>query len=304
MRLVELGFDHCSARLASAKGLDLKAGPFTLNIQSKIPSVAEGLFVMYGNNLLADADEFVDHHVTIEQPAGLRRYLKPQVQFFFDGVAPFRPLPLVQAYPMLEWGLNLCVSSTANQYLIIHAAVVEKNGFAVVLPAPSGSGKSTLCATLVNSGWRLLSDELTLISLSSKLIDPLVRPVSLKNQSIDIIQSAFPQAVFTRVTRDTAKGTVAHMQAPASSVERATESVPLRYVVFPQYVAGSDVEVVPISRGHAFMRLIDNAFNYSLLGTEGFKLLSRVLRDSESMEFRYSRLDDAVRFFDGLGGRS
>ena len=51
----------------------------------------------------------------------------------------------------------------AHQYLIIHAAVVEKNGLAAILPAPPGSGKGTLTAGSVLSGWRLLSDELTLI---------------------------------------------------------------------------------------------------------------------------------------------
>ena len=38
---------------------------------------------------------------------------------------------------------------------------------AVILPAPPGSGKSTLCAALVNRGWRLLSDELTLVDFDA-----------------------------------------------------------------------------------------------------------------------------------------
>ena len=44
------------------------------------------------------------------------------------GILPFAPLPLDQAFPMLEWGLNWCVSAHCHQYLIFHAAVVEKSG--------------------------------------------------------------------------------------------------------------------------------------------------------------------------------
>ncbi len=95
---------------------------------------------------------------------------------------------------MLEWGLNWCVSAHCHQYLIFHAAVIEKSGRALILPAPPGSGKSTLCAGLVNRGWRLLSDELTLIDIASCGVVPLPRPVSLKNASIDVIRAYAPAA--------------------------------------------------------------------------------------------------------------
>lgn len=115
---------------------------------------------------------------------------------------------------MLEWGLNWCVSMHAHHYLIIHAAVVEKNGLAAILPAPPGSGKSTLTAGLVLSGWRLLSDELTLIDRRTGLLHALPRPVSLKNQSIDVIRQFNPEAFINRVSHDTSKGSVAHMRPP------------------------------------------------------------------------------------------
>jgi predicted ATPase len=47
---------------------------------------------------------------------------------------------------------------------MLHAAVVEKNGKALILPALPGSGKSTLSAALAMNGWRFLSDEFTMIS--------------------------------------------------------------------------------------------------------------------------------------------
>ena len=103
----------------------------------------------------------------------------------------FNPLPAEQAFPLLEWGLNWCVATQCHQYLILHAAVLERGGRALIMPAPPGSGKSTLCAALVARGWRLFSDELALIEIGGGQIVPLPRPISLKNESIDRIISGF-----------------------------------------------------------------------------------------------------------------
>src|SRR3546814_3330456 len=87
---------------------------------------------------------------------------------------------------MLEWGLNWCIGLHGHRYLIIHAAAIERNGLAVILPGAPGSGKSTLTAFLVHHGWRLLSDELALVSLHDGRLTALARPIGLKNRSIDL----------------------------------------------------------------------------------------------------------------------
>ena len=46
------------------------------------------------------------------------------------------------------------------------------------------------------SGWRLLSDEMTLLSTSDGQIYPVPRPISLKNESIDVIQKLSPAVSF------------------------------------------------------------------------------------------------------------
>jgi hypothetical protein len=164
LRISELTPKALARRLRQT-GLFLQTGTFVTRIQTNIQSIATGIGLLYADYPLA-TDSFADFHVRLASPAGLRRWIKPQVEFLFDGTPAFKPLPLAQAFPMLEWGLNWCVSGHANHCLIIHAAVVEKDGYAAILPAPPGSGKSTLCAALVNRGWRLLSDELTMVRVS------------------------------------------------------------------------------------------------------------------------------------------
>lgn len=280
-------------------GIYLRTGAFVTHVRSAIPSVANGIGLLYADYPLAD-DDFADFHVTLDRPANLRRWYRPQVVFKFDGKSPFKPLPLEQAFPMFEWGLNWCVSSHVYRYLIIHAAVIERGGLAAILPAPPGSGKSTLCAALVNRGWRLLSDELTLVGIDDGKILPLPRPVSLKNASVDIIKSYVPAAVFSPTVMDTTKGSVAHMKPTADSVRRVGEKARPALVIFPQYRPDAHATLVPLPRARALMRVAENAFNFHALGRRGFETLAGMIDNAKCFEFSYSRLDDAVATFASL----
>lgn len=283
----------------SGTGLYLRTGGFVSHVRSDIALVAEGIYQLYADAPVLDVNHFADFHITLKRPANYRRWFKPQVLFSFDGFVPFKPLPLAQAFALLEWGLNWCISTHAQQFLIIHAAAVEKHGFAAILPAPPGSGKSTLTAGLVNRGWRLLSDELTLITHTG-LIQPVARPVSLKNRSIEVIRDFAPDVFIGRVVADTVKGTVAHMRAPADSVARATQPARPAWVVFPKFLADAPAILEPMERGQAFIELAENAFNYSLQGAEGFLRLGDLIDTTSTHRFSYGNLEEAVAAFDQL----
>ena len=94
--------------------------------------------------------------------------------------------------------------------------------------------KAPCARPLVNRGWRLLSDELALVRVSDGKIIPLPRPVSLKNESIDIIQRYEPDAIFSRKVSDTMKGTVAHMKVPTDSIAHADGNCSCRLGDFPE----------------------------------------------------------------------
>lgn len=303
MKLLQLPPAELRRQLADG-GLWLRTGPFSLRVRSRIPSVAEGLAQLYGQfEVRSPHEAFADFHVSINPPRGLRRWLRPQVCFAFDDLPPFKPLPYDQAFPMLEWGLNWCVSTQAHQYLIIHAGAVEKNGRAAILPAPPGSGKSTLTAALMLSGWRLLSDELTLIDRKTGLIHALPRPVSLKNASIDIIRAFSEDAVLNRPSHDTIKGTVAHLRPLRESVLRQHEPAQPGWVIFPRWQAGAATALEARSRAQTFMYLAENAFNYSHLGSEGFRAGCALIDRVDCHDFTYSRLDEAVTLFNRLAER-
>lgn len=298
MRVGDLPLLQLRQRL-SDNVLGLRTGPFVTRIQSAMPQVAEGLLRLYADFTLDDGD-FRDFHVRVGPPQGLRRWLRPQINFWYDGHSPFKPLPANHAFALLEWGLNWCVAGHAHHYLMLHAAVLEKNGRALVLPGDPGAGKSTLTAALMLSGWRLLSDEITLIDRDDGLLVGLARPVSLKNASIDVIRRAYPDAVIGAPAYDTHKGTVAHLKPSADSVARVGEKARPAWIVFPKWRDGSQARLSPHSRADAFLHTASHAFNYSLLGGLGFELNAALTDACECHNFEYSRLDDALQVFADL----
>jgi HprK-related kinase A len=303
MIVAHLSHQELMHRLARP-GLRLRTGPVVNRIQSRLAKVVHGVELHYADCTIEDSEGFADFHVRVAAPRSLRRWVAPQVQFQFDGARPFLPLPANQAFAMLEWGLNWCVSSHCHQYLIVHAASVERSGLALLLPGSPGSGKSTLCAGLVSRGWRLLSDELTLLDLATGHVVPLPRPVSLKNASIDAIRRFSPGAEVGPPVHDTVKGSVAHMRPPTDSVRRATEAARPRWVVLPRYEPSAAASLMPLSRARAFMHLADHAFNYDVHGRRGFELLAQVIAGSDCFEFQYGALEDAVEVFDDIARRA
>ena len=298
MKLLSLSHDEIRKRLKGA-GLSFNIGFSTVCLKSKFSNVADGVLQFYGHYPLAAPNDFVDFYVTLDSTF-LRRWFRPQVNFSFDGFYPFKPLPQNQAFAMFEWGFNWVVAQHAHQYLIVHAAVVEKNNKALIFPGTPGSGKSTLCSGLVSKGWRLLSDEMALIEINTGLLQPIPRPISLKNQSIEIIREFAPKFVIGEPVEDTAKGTVAHVRAPENSVVSSKNKVYPFAVIFPKYKDSAETELTQISQGVGFMKLAENSFNYSVLGKSGFNTLGDVIDRCDCYEFNYSKLPDAISLFDSM----
>lgn len=299
MRLSQISPDELSNRLHS-NGLIITTGPFKFRLISEISNITESIHRLYAHYPVLDCDDFANYTVHLNHGPGIRRWIRQQVRFGYEGKFPFEPLPITHAFPQLEWAMNWCISTQAHQYLIFHAATVEREGKAVIMPAPSGSGKSTLCAALIHRGWRLISDELALISMADQTVVPLARPVSLKNKSISIIQSYVPDAVMSDVTLDTSKGEVAHMKVPDAHVaDMSVPSTPT-WIIFPKYVVDAAPQLTPVSKAQTLVELARNSFNYALHGKSGFQTLSKLLEQCDCFTFEYSQLDDAVEAFDHL----
>lgn len=284
-------------RVLQNKGLFFNTGPFTIHLKTKLKDVINHIHSFYAHFPVHETDEFADFHIRIDYPANLRRWLKPQVHFFLDERVPFKPLPASQASPMLEWGLNWCIANHAHQYLIMHAAALEKNGMGLLMPAEPGSGKSTLTAALMLNGWRLLSDELGIIDLNDGSFVPLSRPVNLKNDSINIIRNYSAEAKISKYYTDTNKGTVALLSPTTISVDNVGKRVIPKLIVQPKFKSGSSTVLEEVTKGQMLMHAAHNSFNYSLLNESGFLALDRLIDKCDCYKFTYSKIDEAIEYF-------
>lgn len=298
----DLSLSQLQKQLA-AGDFSIQTGALVTRIKTSFADVARSLHVLYAHHPFQIDPDFADFHVEVTGPRNARRWLRPQAVFLIDGDAPFEPLPREQAPAFLEWGLNWLIAASCHQWFTMHAASLERNGLAVLLPAPPGSGKSTLCAALALRGWRLLSDELTLIHPATLAASALARPINLKNASIDLMRGFDPSSVWGPETYDTAKGRVTHLRPPADSVARMRETADPRWIVFPRYWAGAEPALVPRAKSQTLIHFAENAFNYSTLGETGFDVVGRLIDQCECFDFTYSRLEDALEVFDWISSR-
>jgi HprK-related kinase A len=296
-RIADTPKPELAARLADG-GLVLSIPPFTVRVSSPIPIVLDGIQRLYAHHRHAGDDEvFCDFHLSILPSLG---WSGRRCELDVDGQRPFTPLAYDEAFAFFEWGLNWCVTSHCHHWLTLHAAVLERDGRAVLLPAPPGSGKSTLCAWLMHCGWRLMSDELALIDPASGLLSASPRPVSLKNESIALMRERMPGAVFGPVAHDTLKGMVSHLQVNQASLrDAATPAVP-RWVVFPRFEKGSALHATPRERPQTLIELASNSFNHHVHGPAGFELMADLVDRMSAYDLRYSQLDEAQAWFDRL----
>lgn len=298
-RVGDLPVDDFASRL-SRGGVAVRIGPFDLRVCAQARGLVQPLHSLYRDYPLLEGERVLHGHVEVRDV--LRLLPKPRrvVRFTVDGRAPHEDMPAGQALPVLEWGINLVIALRFHCYLMLHAAVLEREGRALLLPAWPGHGKTTLCAALAHRGWRLFSDEFGLVRPGTRELVPVPRPMPLKNDSIEVIRRFAPDACFGPTIPGTRKGTIAHVRPPPASVARAQETAPAAWIVFPRWEAGAALALEEIPRSEGFMQLATNAFNYEMLGEAGFDTARGLVEATRCYRLVYSDLDEAVAELDAL----
>ncbi len=284
-------------------GVRLLVAGLCVNIRSDVSAVIEQFLQMYVGHKLEAGAGSDDFRIDISYTDPLQRLLRRRTRLLIEDDAPFHPLPHRLAYILIEAGLNWCISATASN-VVLHAGVVERGGVAVVLPAPSGSGKSTLCAALVTRGWRLLSDELAVLRPADGRLQPVARPISLKNESIALIRRWAPSAHFSPVFTGTIRGDIAFLRPPAESVARAAETVAPALIVSPAYQAAAPVTLQPLGKSETFRLLARSCMDYHTTQRCGFDTLARMVDSCAAYRLSYGTLAEGVEAMETLLARA
>lgn len=281
--------------LCVANRLCINYGAARVRVDCRLRGFIRDFHRIYGAfSLPAQPSIFADYHIELRRGRGIRAVFRPQSRFLIDGIEPFAPFPVDNALPLFEWGVNWCFAQRFNQYVLLHAGALACEDKAIIMAAPPGSGKSTLAAAMMLRGFRLLSDEFGVLCPETGDLLPMLKPVALKNQSVELIRSFAADAVIGPLYTGTRKGDVAHLAPDEASVDALHRSARPALVIFPAYRTDAPLTCRRLSAEQAFARLAFNSFNYDLLGPAGFEAVGDVIDASPAYELHYSRLDEAI----------
>jgi HprK-related kinase A len=241
-----------------------------------------------------------DFTVRLEAERVWRRWVRPSVAIRGDYVLPdAAPLPLAQGLLAAEMGMNLQMALGQKRFLLLHAASLERDGRALLVTGHSGAGKSTLAALLGERGWRFMGDEFALLDLHDGRLHPFPRAVSLKNESLGLL-NGIDSGRLGPVLTGTPKGTIRHLRPNDEAIGRMGEPARPVLILFPRFGRDLEPAVREVGPAEAFMRLTQASTNYVALGERGFEALTRLVGALPSKAIDYADTGQAEALVERL----
>ncbi len=240
-----------------------------------------------------------DFSVRLEPEKFLRRWIRPSVAIRGDFMLPDAfPMALRHGLLAAEMGMNLQMAMGQRKYLLLHAASVERDGKVLIITGESGAGKSTLSALLGENGWRFLGDEFALIDPETGMAHPFPRPVSLKNQAIEVMSAVIGVNRLGPEMKDTPKGDIRHLKpSPAAIAAMQVPGKPA-LILFPRF--GHDRAVRMMGLSEVFVRLTQASTNYVYLGERGYSALTSLVTQTPVRAIDYPDTKSALELVDAL----
>ena len=137
--------------------------------------------------------------------------------------------------PLLMDFIQVLNYQSADYLLAVHAAVVVKDGHALILPGQSGSGKSTLCAGLLQRGFSCYSDELAVLDHKG-FAQPLPLPIGIKSGSWSYLEPEWPELADASVWQRPDGRQLKYLRLPDGSLP-GSNSISRQTLLFPTHDA-------------------------------------------------------------------
>jgi len=286
-----------AAELLSGEGLRVRFGPCNIRISSNYSPLLSDFYLLYASYEIA-ADEIADVHLQIRKARDLRRPFARLVSVLIDGHPELPVAHCDQAIAALQQSINWVLVTRIFDLLNLRAAVVEKNGCALLLPAIGQQSEAAqIGIMLAYRGYRLVSGELALLESASGKFCPLPGPVPVGHEVLAELGAVVQPSVSLLLPYG---GAAAYVAAPAESVDRAQESVAASWIIVPQRKQGARSVLTPLNRSEAFTLLASQSFNYELLGASAFNALTQLVQRCECYKLVYSDLQSALALLSEL----
>lgn len=277
----------------------LRIGPVGFRVGSDWAAPVAALRRLYAG-YPAPEDGVADFTVRLEAVRPWRRLVRPSVAIRGDFTLPEAvPMALEHGLLAAEMGMNLQMALGHRGHLLLHAAVVERDGRALLMTGESGAGKSTLAALMGERGWRLLGDEFALIDLVTGQVHPFPRLISLKNSAIGLFEDAAPDR-WGPLLLGTPKGSIRHLRPCADAVARMGAPATPHAILFPRF--GFAQATRPVARSETFMRLTQASTNYVALGEAGYDALATLVASVPALAIDFPDGDSGVALAEAAWG--
>jgi hypothetical protein len=158
--------------------------------------------------------------------------------------------------PMVKGALSMAAVNHQDFALYLHAAMLQRCGGALLLPAPPQSGKTCLSAALAKAGFAYCTDEITLLERGTLMARGVPVALTVKNSAWPLLQPLYPElASLPRHQRVDAK-VIKYLLPPRNAL--ALDIVcRVRWIVFPRYARGGQTELAPLPRVEALRLLME-----------------------------------------------
>jgi hypothetical protein len=150
--------------------------------------------------------------------------------------------------PLFELDLYQQAAERAPAGWLLHAATLEKDGRAYVFAGPSGAGKTTLTLGLMARGWRLVTEEMTLVD-RALMARGLARPIHAERASE--VPPSWRRRDYP--IRGSARNILAH----PPTEQRVTASLPVAAIVRIDHAVDAVDGCEPLTGQRAITRLWD-----------------------------------------------
>ncbi|MCI0771379.1 MAG: hypothetical protein J4O08_02505 [Chloroflexi bacterium] len=258
----------------------------------------------------ADAVEDITFSLVMAAPINQAKlaHLRPLHNFYRDDVRVGRSTHDWFMFRLLEWQTNLFLGENVDEYLLLHAGALSRNGEGIILPAPSESGKTSLTMALTRRGFGYMSDEFGMVDVSGpqRMLHPFPKPFSIKDRSLfqdlaaqehlwvgpeaDALHEKDEEPVWYIHPDDARKGAVG-------------SPVPLAYVLFPRYSSSAKPCLTPLASGDVVRHLIENSVNFQRVGRAGLSTIVDLVRGAQCYSLAINDLQQTADLVEDLISR-
>lgn len=193
-----------------------------------------------------------------------------------------------------------------KDYLFLHSGAVVKDNKAILLVGASRSGKSTLTLSLLNYGYKYLTDEVVVISLSSLETIPFQRPIYVYRWIPPVSPETRKNFKFYRFKERYGR-TIEPWQyvvPQRGAILPRQSSFDVAVIIFPRYNETQKSSYLrPMSKAEATFNLMQRGWNSPSFKDWGLKVCSELVKRAVCYQLEMGDLKEACELVEDLMGK-